>query len=493
MIVRDDSYSLFYEKTVDDLDAIEAGLLEVEQAPEDCVASLVNTLFRQVHNIKGSASFYDLTEIVAISHSMETLLGMLRTKHISVDPELIAILLSAKDWLLRLLDEDSGFDTTPIMKQLTSYIDAKVDENRSRNATQGTGVIEVGLPDKESIWKVSEATIIEAQNSAKGGKFVYLFVFDLIEDIEKKGKTPQEVIGEFDTLTKLIESKLDIGLVGGLTDDAENTSIPLYLLCATIMDPIIVREILGVSDNNVIVIQEEYISYPDEQVVVVTPENSPVYQMLEKEARNRQVTLTVPFGHLSDLERRLTLQDSWEDASFLVRGILVAPTVESITAEFVLLLSRLAETQGKRFDYDVTLESSDPLLFFLLVFKHELFNIVENAVLHGIEPPQDRIRCGKSMAGSIIVNADVTSREILFSVFDNGRGISKESMTVHAERFNQNGQAVADLPKEKLIDLIIKSELFSLGAFAQKLKAYNGRIQVNSHEQGVTFTVHIPL
>lgn len=493
MVVRDDSYALFYEKSIDELEAIEAGLLEIEQTSEDRISSLVNTLFRQVHNIKGSASFYDLHEVVAISHSMETLLGMLRTKHITVDPELIAILLSAKDWLARLLEDESAFDTEPIVTQLNTYIDAKIEANKSGESSAGTGVIEVALSDGNPIWKVSEATIMEAQNSAKGGKYVYLFVFDIIEDIEKKGRTPQDVIGEFDTLTKLIESKLDIALVGGMNDDSTGASIPLFLLCATIMDPLIVSEILGISEDNVSVICEEYISYPEEEQEEVDLERSTVYQMLRKEARNVPVVLTFPYGELSDLEKRLTLQSHYNDEKYLIQEILVAPTVASLSDEMVTALNSLAEKEGKRFDHEVTLFSSEPILFFLLVFKDEIHNLLENAVVHGIELPQDRIHNGKSMAGTITVTAEVTKQEILFSVYDNGRGISQASLAVHAEKLTPIGGNIVDVPLSELIDRLLTPGLFSLGAFAEKLTQYGGRITLKTHEQGVTVSVHIPL
>lgn len=492
MVVRDDSYTLFYEKTIDDLDAIEAGLLEVEQASDDEVAGLVNTLFRQVHNIKGSASFYDLSEVVAITHRMETLLGMVRTKHISVDPELIAILLSAKDWLSRILDEDTSFDSSPILEQLNSFIDIKVDENRVHSA-QSTGVVEVGLPDKKAIWKVSEATLMEAQNSAKGGKFIYLFVFDLIEDIEKKGKTPQEVIGEFDTLTKLIESKLDIGLVGGLSDDFESASIPLYLLCATIMDPIIVREILGVADHNVIVIKEEYISYPEELPVEVDLERSTVCQMLRKDARNMPVQLTMPYGDLQDLEKRLTLHSSWDEDRYLIQEILTAPSVESLAKEIDTLIADLAESQGKRFDHEIHFDSAEPVLNALLVFKDEFLNLVRNAVVHGIEQPHDRIHKGKSMAGKLSVRAVLTPQDLCFTVTDDGRGVSSASLSVHGDLLSQQGITLVDLSKKKCADLLLKPGLFPLGDFAQKLTKYNGCLEVEQLTQGTSVSVHISL
>lgn len=474
MIKRDDSYTLFYEKAIDDLETIEGSLLELEQAEGEGAVVIVNSLFRLVHNIKGSASFYELPQVVSITHSMETLLGMLRTGHIMVEPELIANLLSAKDWVNRLLEDDDAFDVSTVLAQLDEYIDLKVESNSCEDNAKSTGVIKVGFPGREIIWRVSEATIMEAQNAARGGKFVYLFAFDLVEDIEKKGKTPQDVVGEFDTLTKLIESKLDIGNLGGLDDSPEEGGIPLYLLCATIMDPIIVREILGVAEENICLVKEEYIQLSNQQhLISARYEDSPIYQELKKRALATKVQLVLTLGELIDYEEKLALHSTWEESKLLLLDLIQSPTIEGISLEFNALLTTLGESCKKRFDFDVSLDSSEALFYFLCLFKSDLSNLVTNAVVHGMELPQERVHAGKSMAGTITVSGSATPLEIRFSVFDNGRGLSDEVLQII-----KSGDTGSKLP---------------LALFVKRLRELGGHLHVSDQGQGTTVSVHLPL
>lgn len=493
MIIRDESFTLFYEKSIEELDSIEAGLLELEQLDGDQAEAIVNGLFRQVHNIKGSASFYEMENLVAITHRMETLLGMLRTKHIQVDAELIAILLSAKDWVGRVLEDEDTCDISPVTSQLDEFIELNVRLNRETNEDHSTGVVEVGLPGQDIIWRVSEATLMEAQNSPKGGMYVYLFVFDIIKDIEQKGKTPQEVIGEFDTLTKLIESKLDIMNVGGLDDTAEEHSIPLYLLCATIMDPVIVKEILGVSEKNLRVLKDEYIHIPrldDGTLVDITSET---IKKIKEKAWKRPFQIQMTIGDLIEYERRLALHSSWEEDKLFIQDLLTSPTVETMENTFKQFLSDLSKSGGKRFDFDVAMEPSDTMLYFLIAFEDEIKNLLANAVAHGIETPQERIHVGKSMAGTITVNASVTNQEIKFSVFDNGSGMNLQSLHKYGDIFREKGVRLSTINEDEAVDFILHSDQFPLGRFNKELDTLNGRLQFLSNGQGARVSVHIPL
>lgn len=494
MVLRDDSYTLFYEKSVDELDSIEAGLLELEQTQGSSADTIVHSLFRQVHNIKGSASFYELNNVVAIAHRMETLLGMLRTKHITIESELIAILLSGKDWIARLLEED-GYEqeVSLVVSQFEEFIDQKVEGNRAQN-NGDTGIVDVGIVPDETIWRVSSATLMEAQKSSKGGKFIYLFVFDLIEDIEKKGKTPQEVIGEFDALTKLVESKLDIQNFGGLDDTNSDIQIPLYLLCATIMDPIIVKEILGVSESNVKIIEEEYLILPDGLPDEVPDLLSEKAKKLKEKALNTQIPITVPYGELLKYEKDLALSSSWEQDKHIVQELLASPTVKTFSKYFSDLLQSMENRVGKRFDFDISFQSSsEVLLYFLISFQKELENIITNAVLHGLELPRERIALGKSMAGRVTIEAKECNNNLVVTVVDDGCGINRVALRKYKEMYQAKQVDLDLLTEEELIDLILHSEHFSLATFHKELTPFGGHLEYEFGSGKTVVTITISL
>ena len=96
----DDLIQGFVEESHEAFEAIENDLLAIEENPED--VSIVNGIFRVLHTIKGTAGFMGLDDINHLAHKLETLFDMIRKETMSINPELMDILLPAID-LLKLM------------------------------------------------------------------------------------------------------------------------------------------------------------------------------------------------------------------------------------------------------------------------------------------------------------------------------------------------------------------------------------------------------
>ena len=79
------------------LEQLEGDLVSLEQACDDL--ELINTIFRALHTIKGSASFLALTPLVAIAHASETALNAARNGQLAITPGVMDDLLAAIDAL----------------------------------------------------------------------------------------------------------------------------------------------------------------------------------------------------------------------------------------------------------------------------------------------------------------------------------------------------------------------------------------------------------
>ncbi len=60
--------------------------------------------------------------------------------------------------------------------------------------------------------------------------------------------------------------------------------------------------------------------------------------------------------------------------------------------------------------------------------QQALLHVVRNAVVHGIEPPDQRAAAGKSRTGTIRLGVTRTGREIIFSCQDDGRGLDTRAV-----------------------------------------------------------------
>ncbi len=98
----------FLDEALEHLEGIEEKILQLESAED---LEMVNSIFRPIHTIKGTASFLGLNDVKYLSHELETLLDDLRKKLISVSGELIDVLLDGIDTLAKMLAEvQNGMD-----------------------------------------------------------------------------------------------------------------------------------------------------------------------------------------------------------------------------------------------------------------------------------------------------------------------------------------------------------------------------------------------
>ena len=82
--------------------SVEAGLLTLEQDPED--AEALNSVFRSFHSIKGVAGFLGATSIHELAHETENLLDLARSGKLHLSQPIIDLILRSADDLTKCLD-----------------------------------------------------------------------------------------------------------------------------------------------------------------------------------------------------------------------------------------------------------------------------------------------------------------------------------------------------------------------------------------------------
>jgi two-component system, chemotaxis family, sensor kinase CheA len=97
-----DALQTFFEESRGLLTDMEAALIHLEQVPSDPEA--INAVFRAAHTIKGAAGLFGLDEIVLFTHHLETLLVLVREGTLSLDSDLVGLLLQSGDHVGHLLD-----------------------------------------------------------------------------------------------------------------------------------------------------------------------------------------------------------------------------------------------------------------------------------------------------------------------------------------------------------------------------------------------------
>ena len=126
----DELTSVFIQEGREQLQAMEDGLLELEQNPTNL--DNINTIFRAAHTVKGASGVIECHFIEGFMHKVENVLDRLRNTEIQVSSDLTGLLLRCCDQLSRLMDvleagqPDPDADTKAagdaLLVELTGYM-----------------------------------------------------------------------------------------------------------------------------------------------------------------------------------------------------------------------------------------------------------------------------------------------------------------------------------------------------------------------------------
>ncbi len=256
MIFEDDeTLRMYVEESLEHLSNIENDLLEIEEAGADIDEEIVNNVFRAAHSIKGGAGFMGLTNIKELSHKVESVLGMIRSREIIPTPDIISILLESFDTLrdmINNIEKSNEIDISEHVVALVGLTTASLpEEQKGSVSAEVTITFSDGRP-------VLNAPQLDIDLARKEGQIIYLVEYDLISDIQRKNKTPLDVLTTILRSGTIITSKIDINAVGTLDDAQAMARIPFYILFASVIEHEIIASLFDVDEKYVHVISEDY-------------------------------------------------------------------------------------------------------------------------------------------------------------------------------------------------------------------------------------------
>src|SRR5690606_8895485 len=97
----DDLLTEFLTETNESLDTVDNELVRLEQNPND--KAVLDNIFRLVHTIKGTCGFLGLPRLESVAHAAENVLGNFRDGKLTVNSELVSLILQALDTIKMIL------------------------------------------------------------------------------------------------------------------------------------------------------------------------------------------------------------------------------------------------------------------------------------------------------------------------------------------------------------------------------------------------------
>jgi two-component system chemotaxis sensor kinase CheA len=103
-----------------------------------------------------------------------------------------------------------------------------------------TAVTLPAAPGRSRLVSLSE---FDFKHVAKRGKNIFILEFDLLHDVHRTGKTPWSVFKELMACGTILDCAWDLDTVGDLDDEPTN-AIPFEVLYATVMDNLMIAELV---------------------------------------------------------------------------------------------------------------------------------------------------------------------------------------------------------------------------------------------------------
>ena len=101
---------------------------------------------------------------------------------------------------------------------------------------------------------------------------------------------------------------------------------------------------------------------------------------------------------------------------------------------FPRLVHDVANTNNKKVNLEVRGEETELDKMIIEEVADPLMHMIRNAIGHGIELPEDRLKAGKPEIGTLVLEAYHESNHIVIEVTDDGRGIDIERIKLKAEQ-----------------------------------------------------------
>ncbi len=121
------------------LETIEPTLLELEKAPDNL--DLLNDIFRPMHSLKGASGFLGLNKINQLAHRAESVLDELRKGTMSINSEIMDIILAVTDALSTMINilethnNDGDNDYTNLLEILDAILSGEFVAGSAANVT----------------------------------------------------------------------------------------------------------------------------------------------------------------------------------------------------------------------------------------------------------------------------------------------------------------------------------------------------------------------
>ena len=438
----------FVTEGLEYIDEIEVNILNLEQSPEDM--DCINAIFRPFHSIKGVAGFLNLEKIRDLAHNLENLLDKARNNELRVAPPLIDVILDGADALkaliLQLKDEIEGRPTTPLQIDLAALL------QRIQAVEKG----EEEAPEKKKLGEILVSEGVVAQVDVDQAL--------MVPQTPASKKIGEILIEEGKATTRQVSQ--------ALRKQAEQSA-----------DSSTLRVDTHKLDDLIDMVGE----------LVIT-------QSMIQQDLSRQVNADKSLKR--DIGQFFRITSSLQRTSMSLRMIPIRQTFQRMAR----LIRDLAKNAGKIVNIEMVGEETEIDRNMVDEIYNPLVHMVRNAVDHGLETSEERVKAGKSEKGAVSLRAYHRGGNIVIEISDDGRGLNKQKILAKALEKGMISDA-GDVAEQDIYRMILLPGLSTaekitdvsgrgvgMDVVKQSVEKLRGKMDIESRPgKGTTFITRFPL
>jgi two-component system, chemotaxis family, sensor kinase CheA len=497
--------------------------------------SLVNVIFRGAHSLKGISGMFGVTQMASLAHTVENLLDGLRLGKVPQTREVLDVLFesvevfslivsdtskgeqtagSRVEEVVRHIDqlmmqkpggrEASPLDALDIDPQVLNVLTEYEEYRLSENVKSGANLFRVralfeltdfdkGLADLQTKLK-SLGEVISILPSSEGN-IESGIAFDILVGCEKSIEEVSDDIGAANIEVKSIGKKGDVPK----TAEVKKPEGPLRIDDDAIIEDgsslrsvaQTVRVDIKKLDNLMNLVAELLLT----QNAILS-----ISEELKREKGFRGTAIKL-YKEARHFERRL---DELQQGIMEVRMVPLGQVFDKLSR----VVRKISREENKEIDFISSGEDTELDKLIIEDLSDPLMHLVRNCIDHGIEPPEERARLGKSIRGIIRMNAFQQGNHVTIEVEDDGRGMDPKQLvetakrkgvldeTRSAEMSHKDALALIFLPgfstKEQVSDLSGRG--VGMDVVKTNISNLSGMIDVHSEVGiGSRFTITLPI
>ena len=495
------------------LSNLDQDLIELEENPED--KDLLNKIFRGMHTLKGGAGFLGLTSVVEIAHKIEDIFNKLRNDELKLTSEMMDIIFEGVDKLkeaIEMLKENDEIPDEDDIKDLLNKLDFVLS---------GGEVLEAEVVNNDDVPQEADGEIEfvegvdeDIKNLIKQypGKDLGQILEELIL-LPPDQRPPLEVI---EKLEKIISEGKDVKDLIKPKKEEKPEPQPESQTEKEETRPEVKEAKAQTEKKNEVTKKKK--TEKKEEVIRVDVERVEVLMNLVGELvldRNRIVKLAS--GLETSCESTETIEELLDSITGMSRTVsdlqdavmkLRMQPVKKVFSKFPRIVRDLAKKLNKK--VNLVLEGEDTEIDRSILDKLEdpMIHLVRNAIDHGIEPPEERIKAGKPEVGTVKLIAYQEGDRIIIAIEDDGRGINVEKVKQKAvEKGLITPEQAKNMSDKEAFELLfmpgfstadqvsdVSGRGVGMDVVASTIHALRGTIEVESEPgEGTKFIMKLPL